>query len=109
MAPAACHRIPFLPARARGHSTNPAATSVLPRRPSLKCSAANGDNSKPHSISISPTSPPRPRATVADGVESVDANGLRRPTVPVSGLTVPGARDPHWLPRKLSGRGRCSR
>jgi len=39
---------------------------------------------------------------VADGVESVDANGLRRPPAPVSGLTVPGARDSHWLPRPLT-------
>lgn len=37
-----------------------------------------------------------------DGVESVDVNGLRRPPVPVSGLTVPGARDPHWLRRPLT-------
>ncbi|RCV45312.1 hypothetical protein SETIT_9G444000v2 [Setaria italica] len=99
MAPTACLRLPFLPARARGHS----ATSPSSRRPALtlKCSAAaNGDSSKPNSISISPTSPPR--GTVADGVESVDVNGLRRPPVPVSGLTVPGARDPHWLRRPLT-------
>ncbi|PUZ41573.1 hypothetical protein GQ55_9G515600 [Panicum hallii var. hallii] len=99
MAPTTCLRLPFLPARAR--STNPAATSPSPRRPSLKCSAANGDSSiKPNSISNSPA--PAPRATVADGVESVDVNGLRRPSAPVSGLTVPGARDPHWLPRPLT-------
>ncbi|CAN6289799.1 unnamed protein product [Urochloa humidicola] len=92
MAPTACLRLPFLPARAR--SAKPAATSPSPRRHSLKCSAANGDNSIP------PTSPLR--ATVADGVESVDVNGLRRPLTPISGLTVPGARDPHWLPRPLT-------
>ncbi|OEL34063.1 Arogenate dehydratase/prephenate dehydratase 2, chloroplastic [Dichanthelium oligosanthes] len=105
MAPAACLRLHFLPARARGLSAKPAATSLSPRRTSLKCSAANGDSSNPSSssISISPSSPPR--ATVADGVESVDVNGLRRPPAPVSALTVPGARDPHWLPRKSRGRG----
>ncbi|CAN6284654.1 unnamed protein product [Urochloa humidicola] len=100
MAPTACLRLPFLPARAR--SANPVATAPSHSRISLKCSAANGDSpNKPNnSISISPSSPPR--ATVADGVESVDVNGLRRPPAPVSGLTVPGARDPHWLPRPLT-------
>ncbi|WVZ56536.1 hypothetical protein U9M48_007048 [Paspalum notatum var. saurae] len=88
MAPAACLRLPFLPARAR--SAN-APTSSPTRPPSVKCSAANGDNP----ISISPTSPPR--ATVADGVESLEVNELRRPPVPVS-----SARDPHWLPRPLT-------
>ncbi|ONL96842.1 Arogenate dehydratase/prephenate dehydratase 2 chloroplastic [Zea mays] len=94
MAPTACLRTPFFPARAR--STN--ATPFSPhRRFSLKCSASNGDNSNPNSISISPTSPPR--LTVSDGVESVDVNGLRRPPAPAS---VPAARDPHWLPRPLT-------
>ncbi|KAJ1297643.1 hypothetical protein BS78_01G392900 [Paspalum vaginatum] len=92
MAPAACLRLPFLPARARSASAT-ACSSTRP--PSVKCSAANGDNSNPNSISISPTSPPR--ATVASGIESVDVNELRRPSVPAS-----SARDPHWLPRPLT-------
>ncbi|KAG2552734.1 arogenate dehydratase 2-like [Panicum virgatum] len=102
MAPTACLRLPFLPARAPARSANPAAAYPSPRLPSLKCSAANSHSSgfSPNSTSISPISPPR--ATLADGVESVDANGLRRPPAPVSGLTVPGARDPHWLPRPLT-------
>ncbi|CAM0145182.1 unnamed protein product [Urochloa decumbens] len=101
MAPTACLRLPFLPARARARSANPAATSPSPSRLSLKCSATNADSSKPtNPISISPASPPR--ATVADGVESVDVNGLRRPPAPASSLTVPSARDPHWLPRPLT-------
>ncbi|KAF8718663.1 hypothetical protein HU200_024962 [Digitaria exilis] len=90
MAPTACFRLPSLPARARGRFANPPPTASPHRRHSLKCSAANGDSSNP------------PRGTVADGVESVDVNGLRRPSAPVSGLTVPGARDPHWLPRPLT-------
>ena len=93
MAPTACLRLPFLPARARS-ATATATPFSPPRRLSLKCSATNGDNSNPNYISISP------------GVESVDVNGLRRPPAPVSTPTVPGARDPNWLPRKSRVRGR---
>ncbi|XP_066381892.1 arogenate dehydratase 2-like [Miscanthus floridulus] len=99
MAPTACLRIPFLPVRARSANANATPFSP-PRRLSLKCSAADGDNPNPNSISISPASPPG--LTVSDGVESVDVNGLRRPPAPVSAPTVPGARDPHWLPRPLT-------
>ncbi|XP_062210860.1 arogenate dehydratase 2-like isoform X2 [Phragmites australis] len=104
MASTACLWLPFLPARAR--SANPASTATAsssPRRPSLKCSAANANaNGNSNSVSISPASP---RATVADSVEPVDINELRRPPAPVSISTVPAARDPRWLPRPLTSAG----